>query len=44
MSPNENTPFEYDDNIYNKPIKAVPAPPRELGIDTDNNFYHNIVP
>lgn len=43
MSPNENTPFEYDDNIYNKPIKAVPAPPREIGIDTDNNFYHNII-
>lgn len=43
MSPNENTPFEYDKDIYDKPIKAKPTPPREIGIDTENNFYHNIV-
>ena len=43
MSPNENTPFEYDSDVYDKPIKAKPTPPREIGIDTENNFYHNIV-
>lgn len=30
-------------DIYNKPTKAVPVPPRNIGIDTDNKFFETII-
>jgi hypothetical protein len=37
-----NSPYEEDDKLYGKRIKAVPKPPTEIGIDTDNKFFDNI--
>lgn len=30
-------------DIYSKPTKAVPVPPRNIGIDTDNKFFETII-
>lgn len=41
---NENkTPFENDEGIYSKPTKAVPAPEKNIGVDTDSELLDNIV-
>lgn len=41
---NENkTPFENDEGIYSKPTKAVPAPEKNIGVDTDGELLDNIV-
>lgn len=41
---NENkTPFENDEGIYSKPTKAVPAPEKNIGVDTDSELLDSIV-
>ena len=35
--------FVNDTSIYDKPIKAVPKPTENIGIDTDNEFIDNII-
>ena len=41
---NENkTPFENDEGIYSKPTNAVPAPEKNIGVDTDSELLDNIV-
>lgn len=32
----------FDDSTYNKEIKSVPVPPREIGIDTNNSFLSDL--
>lgn len=42
----ENTPFTLDsqsEEVFNKPIRAVPKPERNIGIDTEEHLYHNII-
>ena len=34
--------IQQDDNVYNKPIKAVPKPQANIGIDTNNTLITNI--
>ena len=46
MLNNEESAFQTldgSDSIYNKPTKAVPTPPLEIGIDTNNSIYDNII-
>lgn len=40
---NTTVPFVDDASQYGKKTKAVPVPPKNIGIDTDNIFYSNIV-
>lgn len=35
--------FVRDDSIYNKTIKVEPAPHQEIGVDTENKFFDNII-
>lgn len=39
----KDTAFVPDDNIYNKEIKSVPKPQPQIGIDTQNDLFYNIV-
>ena len=38
-----STLFPDASNLYNKTTEAIPAPSKEIGIDIDNQFLHNIV-
>ena len=38
----KDSAFVNDTSIYDKPIKAVPKPTENIGIDTDNEFYYNM--
>ena len=38
-----NSVFVNDDDIYNKPIKAIPVPERKRDIDTTDSLYSNII-
>lgn len=38
-----STLFPDATDLYNKPTQAIPAPQQEIGIDTDNQFLHNII-
>lgn len=40
---NEDSVYVNDNNIYNKKINSVPAPQIEIGLDTENKFYNNII-
>lgn len=35
--------IEQDDSIYNNPIKSIPRPEANIGIDTKNTLIQNIV-
>lgn len=37
-----DTAFVPDDDVYNKPIKAVPAPQEEIGVDLEHTVLRNI--
>lgn len=39
----ENTAFVQNDDLYNKPTKAVPKPETNIGIDTKEFLYQNII-
>lgn len=41
----EETAFDtqYTDMIYGKPTKAVPVPPKNIGIDVDNELFQSII-
>lgn len=38
-----DTAFSSNDEIYNKKIKAVPVPEKEIGIDLKNNLLYNLI-
>ena len=38
-----STLFPDASNLYNKTTEAIPAPSKEIGIDVDNQFLHNII-
>lgn len=40
---NLNSPFVSNNDIYGKKIVAVPTPPKEIGIDTNNTLLQSIV-
>lgn len=33
----------YTDDVYGKPMEAVPKPPKNIGIDVDNQLFQNII-
>jgi hypothetical protein len=35
--------IEQDDSIYNNPIKSIPRPEANIGIDTKNTLIQNII-
>jgi len=35
--------FETDDKVYNNPIKPIPKPAKNIGIDTEGEFYDNLI-
>ncbi len=39
----ENTPFQQDNKIYDQRIKTSPVPPPQIGIDTENQFFDEVV-
>ena len=39
----EKIPYEPNDELYGKKLKAVPVPERNIGIDVKNEFYDNIL-
>ena len=39
----ENNVYVQDDELYNKKIKSIPAPPRKIDIDLDKELYNNII-
>lgn len=39
----ENSAFYNDDSSYNKKINSVPTPPKEIGIDTNDTLFSNII-
>ena len=39
----KDTAVVQDDSLYNKETKSVLAPEREIGVDTKNSFYTNII-
>ena len=39
----EKSAFVNDENIYGKDIKSIPKPEPEIGIDSTNSFYDNIM-
>lgn len=39
----KDSAFVNDTSIYGKPIKAIPKPTENIGIDTDNEFIDNII-
>ena len=40
---NEDSVYVNDDTNYNKNINTIPNPPLEIGLDTQNKFYSNIL-
>lgn len=40
---NEDSVYVNDDTNYNKNINTIPNPPLEIGLDTQNIFYSNIL-
>lgn len=43
LKDNTQSAFVNDDNLVNKPTKAVPAPQPNISIDTSNNLFDNIL-
>lgn len=39
----ENSPFEQNNFLYNKKIETEPKPKIEIGIDTEDKLYNNII-
>lgn len=39
----KSTPFVNDSTFYNKPTEAIPAPERNIGIDTKEKMFQNII-
>lgn len=39
----EKIPYEPNDELYGKKLKAIPVPERNIGIDVKNEFYDNIL-
>lgn len=40
---NDNSAFENDDSLYGKSPTIEPAPEKQIGIDTNDSFYKNII-
>ena len=40
---NEKSVYVNDPGLYNKEIKSVPAPERDIGIDTKETIFDNII-
>ena len=43
MTNDNKSPFDNDESVYGKGIKSEPIPKAEIGIDTNNTFYKNII-
>lgn len=43
LEKNENSVYREEPAVYNKVIQAAPAPEREIGIDTKQTMYQNII-
>ena len=43
MKKTENSVYREEPAVYNKAIQAAPAPEREIGIDTNQTVYQNII-
>ena len=39
----EKSAYEEQPNLYNKQIKTIPAPEREIGVDTKDTLLYNII-
>ena len=39
----KSTPFVNDSTFYNKPTEAIPTPERNIGIDTKEKMFQNII-
>lgn len=43
ISDNDSVYNELNTSQYNKKIQSVPTPPKEIGIDTEENFFNDII-
>lgn len=39
----ENSPFQQDDKLYGQKIQSSPVPPRQIGVDTDDDFFSTFI-
>ncbi len=39
----ESSPFQQDDNLYGQKIQSSPVPPRQIGVDTDDDFFNTFI-
>ena len=39
----ENSPFQQEDKLYGQKTQASPVPPRQIGVDTDNEFFNTFI-
>lgn len=43
LNQEEVTPYEDSEDLYGTKIKPIPVPERNIGIDTDNEFFESVI-